>query len=193
LFDGKSMNGWRKCADGSPAEWNVSDGVMTIVAGKGSIYSETTFRDAHIHLEFMCPVTTALRTNGYPQCGNSGVYIHGCYEVQILDSYGKEPVTYQTCGSIYDTIHAPLENASLPCGVWQTYDIICRAPRFEDGRLTENAFATVILNGCVVQNNSEIVGCTPSGLYTEVVADGPLMLQAHDDVVHFRNIWIAKL
>ena len=168
---------------------------MTVVPGKGNIYTAEKFRDFMLHIEFMIPINdgTCFRANGTLQNGNSGVYIQGCYEIQVLNSYAREPITYQFCGSVYAT-YEPRENACTPPGTWQTYDIIFRAAKLgESGEVTSPAAVTIIHNGVVVQNNVEFDHVTPGGMTDCVVEEGPIMLQAHDDVVHFRNIRIARL
>ena len=190
LFDGTSLDKWRK-TDGSPAEWQLNgDGTMTVVARKGDIVSTETFKDAHIHVEWMCPYTPDVE---HDWNGNSGVYIHGCYEIQILESYGIENPTCYDCGGIYET-YAPLRNASKKPLEWQEFDIYFRAPRYnEKGERTEAARATIIMNGVCVQNNIILHQHTPGGVTEHVVAEGPLMLQDHKTPVQFRNIWIETL
>ena len=124
--------------------------------------------------------------------GNSGVYVQGCYEIQILDSYGNEAKDNE-CGGVY-SIAAPLTNASLPAETWQTYDIILKAAKLnEDGTIKENARITIILNGQVIHNNFVLPSNTPGGVYDHVVERGPLLLQDHRCPVSFRNIWIQPL
>ena len=91
LFNGKDINNWVKQKDGSPAEWDVHDGILTVVPRSGSIYTKETYGDAHLHVEFLCP---DLPGKTGQDRSNSGVYVHGCYEVQVLDSYGVEPYTF---------------------------------------------------------------------------------------------------
>jgi len=188
LFDGTNLDKWESI-NGGPAEWDVHDGILTIIPGKDSIITKEKFEDALIHVEFMCP--------GDPEAveqdrSNSGVYVQGCYEIQVLDSYGILPVKKRDCGSIY-SIHAPLENACTPPGTWQTYDIVFRAAQFdEEGNVTDRARLTVFQNGIVIHNNLSI-RTTAGGLSREIPKEGPLYLQDNGCVAHFRNIWIAKL
>jgi len=190
LFNGKDINNWVKQSDGSPAVWDVHDGVLTVVPKTGSIYTKETFGDCMLHVEFNCPYIPGATGQSR---SNSGVYLLGAYEVQVLDSYEVDPVTYSDCGGVYSLL-VPLENACTPPDTWQTYDIIFRAARFDaDGNVTENARLTLIHNGIVIHNNAELKSNTPGGLYNSHVAEGPLFLQDHHNVVHFRNIWLAKL
>ena len=122
----------------------------------------------------------------------SGVYIHGCYELQVLDSFGKEEPQNDDCGGIYQN-YKPRVNACKPALEWQTYDIIFRAPRFENGNMTEAARATILQNGTVIHNNLILHRATPGGVTEHTVAEGPLMLQDHGNPVKFRNIWIETL
>ncbi len=190
LFDGSNFDLWTK-TDGSPVEWvNNGDGSMTVAPRTGDIVTTVKFGDAHIHVEWMEP--------DMPECtgqakGNSGIYIHGCYELQVLDSYGIEKPIYNDCGAFY-TMYAPRVNACKPALQWQTYDIYLRAPRFnERGEMTECARTTVIQNGVCIQNNIMLYNVTPGSLFEKPVAEGPLLLQDHTNEVSFRNIWIETL
>lgn len=188
LFDGTSTQKWVSVKDGDPIAWHVEGGVMTVT--HGNIYSVETFRDAHIHVEWREP---DMPDHFGQDRGNSGVYLHGRYEVQILDSYGKENPEDDDCGAIYK-MYRPLVNASKPPLEWQTYDIYFRAPRFdENGKIVKNAYMTVIQNGVCVQNNIELPRTTPGGLGDVQVPEGPLYLQDHCHPVSFRNVWFERL
>lgn len=142
LFDGSNLDGWAK-RDGSPADWTIEDGIMTV--GKDDIVSKVTFGDALLHVEFREPDMPLEKGQGK---GNSGVYVHGCYEIQVLDSYGVEPPTDSDCSAIYN-MHAPLMNACKPALAWQTYDILIRAPRFNArGKVKEDGRISVFKTGC---------------------------------------------
>ena len=189
LFDGTDLSGWKSSWSGNTPDWNVEDGIATV--GHEDIVSDYQFSDAHIHVEFRIP--------DMPDCtgqakGNSGVYVHGCYEIQVLDSYGIENPRNDDCSGIY-SIQAPLCNACLPAEEWQTYDIIFRAPRFNQyGEITEDGRITLLQNGIVVHNNFILPSVTPGGITeNRRVAKGPLMLQDHGNAVSFRNVWVMPL
>lgn len=189
LFDGTDLSGWTARGTDETPNWKVEDGIATV--GNRDIISKYQFRDAHIHVEFRIP--------DMPDCvgqakGNSGVYVHGCYEVQVLDSYGLDPVYNNDCSGIY-SIYAPLCNACLPPLEWQTYDIIFRAPRFNQyGEIKEDPRMTLIQNGIVVHNNIVLPSVTPGGVTGDKrVEYGPLMLQDHGNPVSFRNVWVMPL
>ena len=189
LFDGSGLDGWTSRWSKNTPNWVIEGDIMTV--GNEDIVSNYEFGDAHIHVEWREP--------DMPDCvgqakGNSGVYIHGCYEVQVLDSYGiKEPLN-NDCSGLY-SIFAPIQNACKPALEWQTYDIIFRAPRFNQyGEIAEDPKMTVLQNGIVVHNNITIPSVTPGGITdNKRVARGPLMLQDHGDKVSFRNVWVMPL
>lgn len=192
LFDGTSLDNWRK-PDGEPSNWFLhEDGTMS--PSRDDTVSTVTFKDAHIHVEFREPLDAERENETQFHDGNSGVYIHGCYEIQIIDSYGDAPVKENPCGAIYEQYH-PRVNASKPVGEWQTYDIYFRAPRFDDrDQMEECPRVTVIHNGICIHNNTKIHWTTPGGLYNDPVKEGPLMLQGYRfDPVKFRNVWIETL
>jgi len=186
LFDGTDLSHFTQ-VDGSPAQWKVENGTMTVT--HGNIVSKETYGDAHIHVEWMEP--DMPEATGQWK-GNSGVYIQGCYELQVLDSWGIEPPQDNDCGGIY-SIKAPRVNACKPPLEWQTYDIYLRAAKVENGTVTEPAIVTILQNGQVIHNNLILPHHTPGGVYDKVVAEGPLMLQDHGNPVTFRNIWIETL
>lgn len=184
------MNGWRT-RDGAPADWRIeADGILTVKPGKGDIVSEFTYGDAHIHVEFREPDMPDSWGQGK---GNSGVYVHGNYEIQVLDSYHKDEPAIDDCGSLYSLATA-LTNACKPALEWQTYDIILRAPRLENGSLAEKARLTVLHNGIVIHNNLILERNTPGGVNGDTIVErGPLLLQDHGNHVSFRNIWVMPL
>lgn len=191
LFDGKNFNEWTHM-DGSEVKWKLEDGAMTVVKGTGDIKTKRTFSDVQLHLEWRTPAVVESEGQGR---GNSGVFLQGIYEVQVLDNYNNRTYSNGQAGSIYKQT-MPLVNACKPPGEWQTYDIIYRAPHFnKDGIKVASARVTVIHNGVVIQNNTEIKGTTPFiGLpQNNAHGDGPLRLQDHSNPVSYRNIWMREL
>lgn len=197
LFDGTSLDAWAK-TDGQPAEWTLDQSKakgapMTCKPGSGSIVTKENFGDMQLHIEFATPKADAEAGHKGQERGNSGVYILGRYEVQVLDSYGNETYPDGQCGAVYKQ-HAPLVNVSRPAGEWQTYDIVFTAPKFDAaGKKTANARVTVLHNGVLIQNNSEITGPTGGALGADESKPGGIMLQDHGNFVQYRNVWVRKL
>ncbi|GAB4451443.1 MAG: DUF1080 domain-containing protein [Armatimonadaceae bacterium] len=192
LFDGSTTSGWRH-ASGDDAKWQLVDGgAMEVVKGTGDIFSKQEFGDCQLHLEFASP--SAVESSGQGR-GNSGLFLMGIYEIQILDNYENPTYADGTVGAIYGQ-YPPLVNAIRKPGEWNTYDVIWRAPRFENGQVKSPAVVTVLLNGVVVQANQTLIGTTPHrtvGTYTEHAPQGPIKLQDHGNPVRFRNIWVRPL
>lgn len=194
LFDGKSLDNWTSL-DGSPAKWTVSEGAMTVVRGARDIRTKQEFEDFQLHIEWRTPSVTNPNQQTSQNRGNSGIFLQGKYEVQVLDNYENKTYANGQAGSIYKQ-HIPLVNASRKPGEWQTYDIIYTAPHFNsEGRLLIPAKVTVIHNGVLVQNQVEIWGPTEYiGLPVyKAHGKGPIQLQDHGDAVSYRNIWIREL
>ncbi|MDF1799295.1 MAG: DUF1080 domain-containing protein [Planctomycetota bacterium] len=188
LFDGSSLDAFRH-ADGSPATWSLDPDGATTVTGGGNLISREEFGDHRIELEFLCPELP--RSLGIDR-GNSGVYVQGVYEVQVLDSF-EMPLALNSCGAIYQ-ISMPASNACLPPEEWQSYAIdLTTAELAEDGSVVTPARMTVVLNGELIQDDVELPHVTPGGLGQAVVASGPLMLQDHNQRVRFRNIRVTPL
>ena len=191
LFDGKDLSGWVGGA-GDPAGWKVEDGTMEVVPGTGSIQTAEHFGDCQLHLEWCAPTVVKGESQGR---GNSGVFMMGQYEIQVLDCYENPTYPDGTTGGVYGQ-YPPLANACRPPGEWQVYDIIWEGPRFEGASCVEPAYVTVLLNGIVLHNRVELMGNTSHRLLTDYVPHpptGPLMLQDHGDLVRFRNIWYRPL
>jgi hypothetical protein len=193
LFDGKDLSKW-KGKDGD-AKWKVSDGVFTVNKGTGDIETKQTFEDFQLHIEWKIPADIQGQSQSR---GNSGVFMQGIYELQVLDSYNNPTYVNGQAGSIYKQ-SPPLVNAMRKPGEWQVFDVLYTAPRFkEDGSLYSPARITVLHNGIVIQNNFTLSGHTPNvGLpkYTKH-GKGPIKLQDHGDPskpISFRNIWIREL
>lgn len=192
LFDGKDLSKWTH-KDGSPAKWKVENGYAEVVAKTGFIYTREAFGDCQLHVEFAEPVTPKGESQ---ERGNSGVFLMGLYEIQVLDSYENKTYADGQAAAVYGQ-YPPLVNASRPPGQWQSYDIVFHGPRFDQkGKLLRPARATVLHNGVLVQDDVELSGPTAHGQrppYTAHAEKLPLGLQDHGNPVRFRNIWIREL
>lgn len=190
LFDGTSLEGWRT-RDGKAPGWELDPkaGTVMVLPGAGDIVSTKTFGDAQLHVEFMEPTT-----NGEGQDrGNSGVYLHGRYEVQVLDSFKNETYPDGQCGAIYKQ-YVPLVNACRTPEQWQTYDIVFHPAQLDSaGHRTRGGRVTVFQNGVLIQDNVELKGPTGGAIGQEETATGPLLLQEHGHRVKYRNIWFRNL
>ena len=193
LFNGRDLSQWARRDGGGDAKWEIRDGAMSVVRGAGDIITREEFGDAQLHLEWAAPAEPRGQGQGR---GNSGVFLMGRYEVQVLDSYNNKTYVNGQAGSIYKQ-YPPLVNVSRPPGQWQTYDIIFHAPRFDDwGNVTKRATVTVLHNGVLVQDHVEVQGRTTHDrppTYEKHPPKGPIVLQDHGDPVRFRNIWIRPL
>ncbi|MGK6352741.1 3-keto-disaccharide hydrolase [Parapedobacter sp. DT-150] len=193
LFDGASLDQWVSGKDGSsPAGWEVADGAFTVVKGTGEIRTKQEFSDYQLHVEWRSPTEIVGEGQGR---GNSGIFMQGLYELQVLDSYNNRTYSNGQAASLYKQ-RIPLVNATKPPGEWQAYDVIWTAPRFNaDGILVSKARITVIHNGVLVQNNVELDGPTEYIGIPKYKAHGPgpIVLQDHGNPVSFRNIWIRPL
>jgi hypothetical protein len=191
LFDGKDLSHWRDKNNGGPAPWKIKKGTM--VSAKNDIETTNQFGDLQLHLEFKEP---APATGEGQARGNSGVFLMGRYEIQVLDDYQNPTYADGMSAAIYGQ-HPPLANACRPPDEWQTYDIIFNVPHFDaNGKLQSPGYVTVIFNGVVVQNHQSIRGDTnwrSPGKYTPTGPTGPLALQFHRDPVAFRNIWVRPI
>jgi hypothetical protein len=192
LFDGKDASKW-KAKNGGDVKWKVADGALTVTGGTGEIISKESFGDCQLHIEWRTPAEVKGEGQGR---GNSGIFLMGKYELQVLDSYNNKTYSNGQAGSIYKQ-HSPLVNVSRGPGEWQTYDIIFTAPRFyESGMVKSPARITVIHNGVLIQNNTAIWGASQYiGLpaYEKHGDKEPLILQDHGNPVSFRNIWVRPL
>ena len=186
LFDGKSLDGWTK-KDGKPVEWKLAEGIME--SFHGDIVTKEKFGGHFkLHVEFRVPYEPK---NTGQNRGNSGVYLQGRYEVQILDSYGLASKN-NDCAAIYE-VAAPSVNACKAPTVWQSYDIDFCAPTFDGKKKTEPVHITVIHNGVKVQDDVKVnVDNTRAGAGGDPSVPGPILLQDHGHPVQFRNIWLVK-
>jgi 3-keto-disaccharide hydrolase len=192
LFDGKDLSQWES-ANGGPAKWKVENGYFEVLPKTGDMRTKQAFGDCQLHVEWAAPNPP----HGEDQDrGNSGIYIMGLYEVQVLDSYQSKTYADGQASAIYGQ-YPPLVNASRPPGEWQTYDIIWHGPRFDaNGKLTRAATVTVLRNGVLVQDHVTLTGPTahkqrpPYHAHPEKL---PLQLQDHGHPVRYRNIWFREL
>ena len=192
LFDGKDLSGWVD-KDGKPARWKVEKGYMEVVPDSGYIYTRAAFGDCQLHVEFAEPVPAV--GDGQDR-GNSGVFLMGLYEIQVLDSYQNKTYADGQAAAVYGQ-YPPLVNSARPPGEWQAYDIVFHGPRFgKEGKLTRPARVTVLHNGILVQDNVTLTGPTEHGKRPPYKAHPeklPLGLQDHGDPVRYRYIWIREL
>lgn len=183
LFDGKDLTGWK-----NGDRWSVEDG--NAISGKGMLTSKTTFGDCQVHIEWSAP--TPAKGTGQGR-GNSGLFLMGKYEIQILDSYENETYSDGQSGAIYKQT-PPAANVNRPPGEWNTYDVFWTCPRFnDDGSLKSPAYITAVHNGVLILNHFELKGNTPYSVppsYKQHPARGPISLQDHGNPVRFRNIWV---
>lgn len=195
LFDGSDVNREWVDSRGNPTKWIVQDGALVCVKGSGVIQTKRKFNDFQLHVEWKTPSEVSGSGQGR---GNSGVYLQGLYEVQVLDSYDNKTYRNGQAGSLYKQ-YAPLVNASRKPGEWQSYDIMFTAPRFAGDSTVyfTPPRVTVLHNGVLIQNNVTLRGPT---LYIgmpeySVRKHGPgsIVLQDHGNPVAYRNIWIREL
>jgi hypothetical protein len=192
LFDGKSLDGWQSAKEG-PAKWRLADGFMETGQKAGDIQTKEKFGDCQLHVEYSTPTPPKGTDQGR---GNSGIFLMGLYEVQVLDNYDNPTYADGTVSAIYGQ-HPPQVNASRPPGQWQTYDIVFHRPRFDNaGKVIRPATFTVFLNGVLTQDNVEATGPTtwkarpPYKAHSDKL---PLQLQDHGNPVRFRNIWYRPI
>jgi hypothetical protein len=191
LFSGRDLAEWTSL-DSSPAKWEVKDGAFTVVKGTGDIKTKKVFGDMQLHIEWRSPALVESESQGR---GNSGIFLQERYELQVLDSYESQTYRNGQAGSIYKQ-HGPLVNATRKPGEWQAYDVIYNAPRFnENGEVVIPAFITVLHNGIIIQNHTEIRGPTEYKGLPVYVNHGKasIKLQDHGNPVSYRNIWVREL
>lgn len=192
LFDGRDLSQWVG-EDGKSARWKVEDGYMEVAPGTGMVSTKQAFGDCQLHVEFAEPTPPHGESQDR---GNSGVFLMGLYEIQVLDSYENKTYADGQAAAVYGQ-YPPLVNASRPPGQWQTYDIVFHGPRFDaQGKVLRPARVTVLHNGVLVQDNVALTGPTAHGErppYKKTPEKLPLALQDHHNPVRFRNIWIREL
>ncbi len=187
LFNGKNTKKWQHPGKDGAITWELVDGAMEV--RKGSIVSKDKFQDFQLHVEFRTPFMAKARGQGR---GNSGVYLQGRYEVQVLDSYGLAGLDNE-CGGIYK-VARPRVNMCAPPGQWQTYDMTFKAARFDNqGNKTDNARLTVEHNGVTIHDDIEIPGPTGGARGRNEAPPGGISLQDHGNPVQYRNIWLVEM
>ena len=194
LFNGENLDAWESTKeDVVNAPWQINkDGSMTVVGGTGDIQTKESFGDMQLHVEWQAPQVVEGEGQGR---GNSGIFLQGLYEIQVLNSYENRTYSNGQATAIYKQ-SIPLANATKPTEEWQTYDIIYHQPEFDaDGNKTKAATVTVLHNGVLVQDHTEIKGTTEyiGKPKNPAHGEGPIKLQDHGNPVSFRNIWVRKL
>lgn len=192
LFDGTNLSEWTSISGGN-AGWRLSEDFMEVVPKSGNIQTVKHFSSVQLHLEFYCPSEIVGNSQ---QRGNSGVFLMGLYEIQVLDGYNNTTYADGIAGSIYGQ-YPPLVNVCRKPGEWQTFDIVFEAPVYKDSNLLDPAYLTVFHNGVLLHNRQSSQGPTGhrklSSYPKDHPAKGPLMLQDHGKLVRFRNIWIREI
>ncbi len=185
LLGGEGSEGWVQSNGKTPANWRFADGILTV--GHGDVMSDKTFGNFELHVEFNVPYMPDAHGQAR---GNSGVYLTGNYELQVLDSYGLQ-IQDNDCGAIYHQVK-PAVNACKPPLQWQTYDVTFHKAKLDNGKVVKKARVTVIQNGIKIIDDAEI-SPSPGGGGTPEGQDGPILLQDHGNPVQYRNIWINPI
>jgi hypothetical protein len=192
LFSGGTLAAWEG-ERGGPPRWHATLERFEVAPGTGAIRTRAAFGDAQVHLEWRSPVPA--RGEGQDR-GNSGVFLMGRYEIQVLDSYQNRTYPDGQAAAVYGQ-HPPLVNASRAPGQWQTYDIVFRRPRFDaNGALVSPARITLLHNGILVHDAVELTGPVAHGArppYERHADRLPMSLQDHGHRVQFRNVWVRSL
>jgi hypothetical protein len=193
LFNGKDLSNWQAANGGGPANWTVGNGYFAVAPGTGDIQTKQSYGDCQLHLEWATP--NPPKGVGRDR-GNSGVFLQGLYEVQVLDSYQNVTYADGEAAAVYGQ-YPPLVNATRPPGQWQTYDVVLHGARFDQGgKLLRPANVSVIFNGVLVQDHVNIMGPNVLRLgapYEPTAEKLPLRLQDHHHPVRYRNLWIREL
>jgi 3-keto-disaccharide hydrolase len=189
----KMLSGWDDSFNYQPAGWVVKGGELIVKSGNGAIETKKRFNNFQLHIEWLAPKAEGKKGQGY---SNSGIFLMGLYEIQVLNSYDNETYVNGQAGSIYKQF-VPLVNASRPTDTWQSYDVVFYGPNFdESGKLVSPAHVTVFHNGVLVQSDVELKGPTAYIGQTKYIPQPskmPLRLQDHGNPVRYRNIWIREL
>lgn len=204
LFDGKNLAAWQvrtpeRQRPGAPKTWKVENGYMEVAPGASDLATKERFGNFQLHIEWAAPAEVRGNSQGR---GNSGIFLQGLYEIQVLDDWNNPTYADGQAGAIYGQT-PPLANPARKPGQWQTYDIVFEAPQVEDEKIAEPAYVTAFLNGVLLHNHKAVLGPTvhrqlPSyddGGASQVAAafGGPLVLQDHGNPVRYRNIWIRPI
>jgi hypothetical protein len=192
LFDGSSLSKWQG-ADGNEAKWKVENEYLETAKGTGNIQTKQEFGDVQLHVEWMTPAGTEGKDQ---HRGNSGVFLMGQYEIQVLDNHGSETYPDGTAGGAYGQ-YPPQANALRPQGQWQFYDIVFHPPVYEGEKVAKPARATAFVNGVLTLDDVALLGPTKHGELASYPPThpktGPVALQDHGAPVRFRNIWVREL
>lgn len=195
LFNGGDISQEWTDKNGNPSKWIIKDGALISVKGAGDIITKRKFSNFQLHIEWKTPSEVVGESQGR---GNSGIYLQGLYEVQVLDSYDNRTYRNGQAGSIYKQ-YAPLVNVTRKPGDWQSYDIIYTAPAFNNDTISYSIppRVTVLHNGVLIQNNVSLRGPTVyvgiPEYFVRKHGPGSLLLQDHSNPVAYRNIWIREL
>lgn len=198
LFNGTSLGEWERVKDKGIATWklNTEDKSMTVSRGgeklNATIQTKKKFGSVQLHIEWRSPKVNEKKTG--QQRGNSGVFLQGRYEIQVLDNNNNDTYVNGQVGSMYKQ-SIPLAKALVPTGEWNTYDIIYHAPEFVGKKKTKSATITVLHNGVLIQDHFILKGTTPyiGWPKNNPHGNGPIKLQDHGDAVSYRNIWVREL
>jgi hypothetical protein len=191
LFDGTDLSKWED-SKGGPAKWTVKDGFMQVLPGSGEIRTKDKFGDCQLHIEWAAPSEVKGDSQGR---GNSGVFLMGMVEIQVLDSFNNITYADGHASSVYG-VNPPMANPLRPPGVFQVYDIVFRRPIWKDGKEVDPGHVTVFVNGVLTQDATPLEG--PTGHMGRsrprpFPETGPLALQDHGNTMRFRNIWYRPL
>ena len=189
LFDGRDLSQW---SFKTAKTWKVENGYFEVVPGAGDMTSKQAFGDIQLHLEFAAPLPVR---NTSQNRGNSGIFLQGLYEIQVLDDWDNPTYADGQAGAIYGQ-WPPLANPARKPGEWQSYDIFFEAPKLEGDRVLKPAYVTVMLKGVLLHLHQEIMGPTVHralAKYKAQPAEAPLVLQDHQQPGRFRNIWVRRL
>jgi hypothetical protein len=189
LFDGTNLNQWQSLL-GAAAPWRlVGDGTLEVVPGTKDIITKLKWENLFVHLEYMTPMLPTPLPTDIQAWGNSGVYLKSAYEMQILDTHTLAPFN-DRCGAVYG-VKEPIVSACFQQLIWNTYEIEFKAPTYnaQGTKLTNARITSATLNGMLVQSDTEVPGTTRAG-QPEAPGPQPLLLQDHNNLVRFRNIWV---